>query len=203
MKTYLLSILLSLSFCGVFAQEGHHPAKVGQHHKEEAHYKNKIAITLGYTYVPDGFGVELPNIQFQNDIFVPTLGIDYFRRFADRWSVGVIADIELDQYFIKLPSLVNDLARENVVVLCLIASYEMLPGWDIYAGPGAELERNESFAVLKIGSEYEFIRGENWGIGPFFSYDFKGNGDDEYNAFEFGLSFNRFFGAKFQRKNAR
>lgn len=183
MKTLLFTTLLILSLSlHSFAQ--HHG---GEHHHTAG--RHTIAFTFGVTYVPNaidlGFDVEGIN----RDIFAKTIGVDYFYSLPKGFSVGLISDIELEKYIIDVDE--DELIRQNIWIIAALLTYEIKEsGVALGVGPGIEIEESKNFIILKCGIEWKFIRGENWGIAPFFSYDFK----EKYHSWEIGIGFSRTFG---------
>ena len=53
-----------------------------KHEKKEK--KNLLTAALGYTYIPKGAALEAEEAE---GIFVPSFGLDYFRRIHPRWEI--------------------------------------------------------------------------------------------------------------------
>ncbi|PWJ44011.1 hypothetical protein [Sediminitomix flava] len=174
-----------------FAQH-HEETKTASHSSHtgtHTHGRHQFGVTIGQTHIPDGLDFGFNLVDIDKDVFVTTLGLNYFYLLPKNFGIGIIADIELEKYFIDLPE--RELLRENVFIIAAIASYNIVgSGVFIRFGPGIEIEKNENFGLLKFEAEWEFIKGDNWGIAPFVAYDVK----KEYNTWEAGLSFIRFFG---------
>ncbi|MCK4774311.1 MAG: hypothetical protein KAT30_05980, partial [Candidatus Krumholzibacteria bacterium] len=113
-------MLCCLSSMAAAEETGHTGSEEFIHHR--------LGLFPGYTYIPGG----AETAEQDQGVWVFTLGIDYVYRFQEKWSVGVAADIEFGEYLV----VDKELNRENAMVLCGLAIYEVLPRWAIYAGPG-------------------------------------------------------------------
>jgi len=135
--------------------------------QEESESKQSLAITFSYAHVPKGSELDELNESGQ---FVPGLGIDYFYRPAERWSVGFIADLELAHYLIPRR---DGLERERALLLLGMGGYEVLPKLVLLAGVGYEYEVHESLVVFRAASEYELEFKEGWFFPVGVYYDYK------------------------------
>ncbi|MGB5318923.1 hypothetical protein, partial [Eudoraea sp.] len=63
----------------------------------------------------------------------------------------------------------------------------IVPGWGIVAGPGMEFEKNKNLFIVRIGTEYEFELGNDWGISPSLNYDFK----EQYSTWDFSIGLSK------------
>jgi hypothetical protein len=153
-KLFLLAGICLSVFSG-FSQE------------EENEKKNSLAITFSYAFVPKG--AELGELN-ERGHFVPGLGLDYFYRPAERWSVGFIADLELAHYII--PSR-KELERERALLFLGMGGYELAPKLAVLAGAGLEYEKHESLFVLRAAAEYEWEFIDDWYFPLGVYYDFK------------------------------
>ena len=170
MKRILWGFIFTLVTTITYAQnEGSHSKSDGEHEQSDGEHetKYKIVFSLGGTHIPAAFehGHE------EDAVFVPTIGVDFFYHIKHKWSLGLIADIELGDYIVNFGR--ENLNRENALILTLMTGYEIKPHWEILLGGGIEIERHKNLAVLKAGTEYEFPMANNWNIAPSFFYDFK------------------------------
>ena len=161
----ILTIILCLPLIA-FAQE--HQEEHGDHQgltHEFLHHR--LAAGFGYTFVPKGADESTE----EKGILVPTLALDYLYKFSHKWSAGLVVDLELSQYVI--PFLDDFLERHNTLIIAAVGLYEPIIYWGIYVGGGIEIEKHHNFAVLKIGTDYEFQLGNNWDISPSLTFDWK------------------------------
>ena len=159
-----------------------------QHHEhDEAHHedfmKHRIGFEIGSTYIPNGFKSE----KGDQNIYMPTLGLEYFYRFSHKWSAGGMADLELGQYLIPFGQ--DELSRDKAFIFAVVGKYEIIPLWSVFAGPGIEIEHHKNFPVFRLGSDYEFLLGKGWDLSPTLSYDYK----EEYSSWSLMLSFGKKF----------
>lgn len=147
--------------------------------EEEKEIKHSVAFSLGVTHVPRTLeeGVTV------NSQYLPTLGFDYYRHLNERWKLGVVLDLELGKYEVEFEG--ETLKRETAFVTGLVTGFNILKGWNVYAGPGIEFERNKNLFIIRTSMEYEFEIGENLSLAPILSYDFK----KEYGSYSFSVIF--------------
>jgi len=155
MKKHLpiLFILCLFSF-NTFAQEN------------EQEKKNLLTVALGYTFIPKG---SAPEAEEADGVFVPSIGIDYFRRLHPRWEIGIMTDIELGEYVI----FEKDLNREYAILLTAMVNFNLTKHINFFAGGGMEFEEHKNLGIIRLGGEYVFRLPKNWVISPGFFFDFK------------------------------
>lgn len=158
MKKNVLFSLLILFSVHLMAQE----TEV----KEESK-PHKIALTFGLTHIPEAF----EHGHLEKEVYVPTLGLDYFYQLNEKWNLGVALDLELGVYVVDINS--DHVSRENAFLAVALAGYEILPHWGILAGPGIEFEKNINLFIFRTCTEYAFDLGNDWVLFPAFTYDFK------------------------------
>ena len=144
--------------------------------------KNLITFSFGYTFVPKATSIGGTE---PNGIFVPSVGLDYFRKVAKRWEVGVMIDLELADYVI----FEKNLERERALVIAAVATFMLTENINFFAGAGAELERNHNLFVMRLGTEYAFRFNKGWTLAPGFFYDIKEGYDTWSLALAFGKEF--------------
>ncbi|AUS05739.1 hypothetical protein [Pseudotamlana carrageenivorans] len=83
-RTILTTLFLLIIILQTSAQEG-----------EEK--RNQINFVFGYTHIPSAF----EEGEFEKEVFVPTIGIDYFRELNEKWAVGAVLDLELANYVVN------------------------------------------------------------------------------------------------------
>ncbi|TLX77056.1 hypothetical protein E9993_05065 [Labilibacter sediminis] len=196
-KTIVLTIALMVSSLAM-AQHDHAAHNDGHHHtthEEEhavAHGKHKIAAFVGFTHVDAAF-YEHETQEESTGKWIPTLGFEYYYTMSKRFDLGLIADVELDNYYIRTGD-ENDLTRNNILVMAAVARYKPIHRLGVFAGPGFETEfiedeESKSFFVFKVGLDYEVEIENGWEITPIISYDFK----EEYASYSFGVSVGKRF----------
>ncbi|KXX70199.1 hypothetical protein [Flammeovirga sp. SJP92] len=199
--SYVVSLLVLFFANQSFAQShfgsetnesDHISTKTTIHHQEEENFKrHKLAIYMGYTYIPQA-------IPTHEGLLVPTFGLDYTFRISEKWAVGLINDIEIAQYMVEVKNgsghedhgHLEALEREYAYVGSLVVFYSPWEGWNIGAGPGIEIERNKNLFVGKFIFEKEFKLHDGWELSPNFQYDIK---EKLYDTWTFGVSIGKRF----------
>lgn len=186
----IVLVLILLTSVSLQAQTEHHEST--EHTTETVHGKNKIAFFTGFTHVSSAF-YEHETHEESTGKWVPTIGIEYSYKLNEKFTVGAIIDLEMDNYLIKLEDEnEKELERENVFVATVVGLYKITDYLGVYIGPGIETEFSESsknFFVIKSGIEYEIEITNNWEITPSLSYDWK----NEYSTFSYGFSIGKRF----------
>gem|GEM_PF-1484467 len=184
---------MALMSLNTLAQHNEHTTHAANEHQEHeaGHGKHKISLYTGFTHIPSAF-YEHETHEQSTGKWVPTIGVEYYYSLTRKWELGLVTDIELDEYYIQTDDH-NELERNNVVILAAVGKFKPTHRIGIIAGPGIEWEfRNhatESFFVLKTGIEYEVAIEKGWELTPMFSYDFK----EEYSAYAFGVTIGKRF----------
>ena len=162
-------------------------AQAGTIHKSTLHHefpRHKIAVFTGNTWVRKG------NFEGNPDaVLVPTFGLDYEYWIHHRVAIGLFNDYELGQYIVEKEN-GESIIRENVFISTMVLIGEPVKGWALFAGGGIELEKNEHFWVIRIGTEYAWALPKNWTIAITASWDIK----NEYDAIAGGIALGKHFG---------
>ncbi|WP_438961612.1 hypothetical protein [Nonlabens sp.] len=122
-----------------------------QQHQDEHHESNgdgsgfRIAGIIGHTLV---------NNEGMDNVFVPSWGLDIEYWFNHKWGIGMHNDMEIETFIIK-NSENEEVERVNPLVFTIDALYQFGGGFVVTLGPGIELEKNESFYLMRVGIEYE------------------------------------------------
>jgi hypothetical protein len=181
MKTSsIIGLLLFLAITGLRGQEHHENGSGGE--QTEAHPKNMVGLGFGFTFIP--VAAEVHETEARG-LFVPTIGLDYFRHLGKHWEVGIMADYELMHYMI----VDEQLEREQALLLTLLGMYKIGKRWGIYAGGGIEFEPHHNLAVFRLGTEYTIDLKKNWALIPKVFFDFK----ESYNTWSLQFSFAKLF----------
>jgi hypothetical protein len=151
--------------------------------ENEQEKRHSLAFVFGYTHIP----AATKDGKKEDAVFVPTIGLDYFYLLNEKWTVGGVFDMELSKYEVAFEN--DEITREIAIVLGALVGYEVLPHWGILAGPGIEFEKNKNLFVFRLCTEYTFEIGDDWGLFPSFTYDFK----KEYSSYAFGVGIKKRF----------
>jgi len=99
--------------------------------------------------------------------------------------------VELSSYVVEKEE-DEHIDREYAFSTALVFLYEPIKGWKLFAGPGYEYEKSESFGILKIGTELNKNFQDGWSAGIALVYNIK-----EVNSnFSFGLTIGKRLGKK-------
>jgi len=117
-------------------------------HKQIEHNESgfRLAGIIGHTLIK--------NTGVDNNIFVPSWGLDLEYWFNHKWGIGLHKDIEIETFIIK-NSEHEEVERVNPLVITLDALYQFGNGFVVTVGPGVEIEKKESFYLTRVGIEYE------------------------------------------------
>ena len=142
-----------------------HEGEHSSHHVRD--FKNEVAVFLGATDEP-GHGTEL------------TWGLDYKRRIAERWAVGVLFDYAGGE-------------QRNAVLAPMVAYWPGLGNLQLMAAAGVEFHQgrdgdghqksgedggsNEdaTYFLFRLGIGYDIHLGESFGLVPNLNLDFVNN----------------------------
>lgn len=175
----IVFVLFSFQIPVLLAQEETEEIELNYEREE---VKNIIVATFGYTYIPQASPEEDETVDAH---YVPTIGLDYFRRVHSRWEIGIMSDLELDSYFIPEQGLV----RENAFIFTGMILFNVTSRWNVLAGGGMEFEKNEHLVVARIGTEYSQPLPKEWFIPIGFMYDLK----EEYNTWAISIGIGKEF----------
>ncbi|MTB50337.1 hypothetical protein [Lewinella sp. W8] len=158
----------------------------GQHHSVDHHDDDhrgfRVAALIGHTLVPTESA--------DAHVFVPSWGLDVEYWFSSRLGVGLHNDIEIES-FIFLDEEGEEIERINPLVITLDALYRTRSGVVLLAGPGIELERENNFALFRLGVEYEIPIGGHFDLAPSIFYDQRLG--DGYHTWNFALGVGKTF----------
>jgi hypothetical protein len=133
----------------------------------EKYYSNSLALLVGYTFIP-----KPSKSHGKLTYVVPTLGVDYIYKFNQKIAVAAQTDVELASYVIERGE--NEtLEREYAFVIATVFIYEPVSWWAVFGGPGYEFEKNESFFVARLGTEFIKRFEDGWGFSVIFTVDIK------------------------------
>ncbi|GJM63860.1 hypothetical protein [Persicobacter diffluens] len=189
----LIILICATSLTGICQNHGHNLAKkLNQAQTEHDFKRHMINFYTGFTHIPSKHYSHVHAEGLSNTgNWVPTVGLDYFYKLTHRFSVGIMADMEIDQYEIVTKGQ-EEIIRENVMIIALVAKFEIVKGLNILAGPGYERmfsTEGEDFCVLKAGVEYEIEFGDNFQFAPSLVFDYK----DVYQTVSYGFSIGKKF----------
>jgi hypothetical protein len=134
----------------------------------------RIAGIIGHTLI---------NTEDVDNVFVPSWGLDVEYWFNHKWGLGLHNDIEIETFIIR-NSDNEEIERVNPLVLTIDALYQFGGGFVVTVGPGVELEKEESFYLMRLGIEYEKDITDSFYLLPTLFLDQRFDG---YNSWNIGL----------------
>lgn len=168
-KLQWILALTILLFTQANAQE--HKTETNNHHSGRGF---RIAGVIGHTLV---------NNEGMDNVFVPSWGLDVEYWFNHNWGIGLHNDVEIETFIIRNADN-EEIERVNPLVLTLDALYQFGGGFVLTVGPGVELEKNESFYLMRVGIEYEKDITDSYYLLPNVFLDQRFDG---YNTWTVGL----------------
>ena len=177
----LIFIILILISFRTYGQS--EPDKPDEHHFQH----HEIEFFSGLGLIPQSINEEGE----KQVIAIPVLGFDYEYWFNHKIGLGSSNDVELSSYVVEKEE-DEHIDREYAFSTALVFLYEPIKGWKLFAGPGYEYEKSESFGILKIGTELNKNFQDGWSAGIALVYNIK-----EVNSnFSFGLTIGKRLGKK-------
>ena len=134
----------------------------------------RVAGIIGHTLI---------NTEGVDNVFVPSWGLDVEYWYNHKWGIGLHNDVEIET-FITLDENGMEIERVNPLVFTIDALYQFGGGFVLTAGPGIELEKDESFYLMRLGIEYEKDITPSIYLLPNFFLDQRFDG---YNTWNIGL----------------
>jgi len=170
MKKIGITILVFVSMMTEIKAQDHQTKLNNQNHGSGF----RIAGIIGHTLV---------KTEGLDNVFVPSWGFDFEYWINHRWGVGLHNDVEIETFVIR-NSEGDEIERINPLVLTLDALYQFGGGFVVTLGPGIEIEKNESFYLVRVGLEYEQDITEKLYLLPNVFLDQRFDG---YNTWNIGL----------------
>ena len=159
-----------------------------QEETDESHHKNVISISLAHALIKQ-------NIENgTKDWLIPAFMVDYNHFINEKWLVGIHSDFLLESFEIERFNSDGTedviLEREYPVLVVGAVSYIPVHHLAVIAGGGMEFEKEENFAVLRLGIEPYLNISEKWDMIFNLTYDIKING---YDTWTIGVGIARLF----------
>lgn len=172
MNKYWFVFVLFLLVGKTFAQE--------EVEEEKFSPQIRVALITANSHVPQAYEGE------KRVPVIPAWGFDVDYFFHPRWSIALQADLKLQSFEVENEGVF--LERSYPFSLAPVMHYHFKRHWSLYLGPGWEFEKNENLYFLKLGTEYSFEMSETFEIALNLAFE---NKQDIYNAWTFGIAFNK------------
>ena len=141
----------------------------------------RLAILIGHTLIKS----EGSNAY----VFVPSWGLDIEYWINNKFAIGLHNDIEVESFIIKTEGH-EEVERVNPIVITLDALYKFDNNIVLGIGPGVELEKGDSYYLLRAGFEYEYEINHKYDINASFFWDHRFDG---YNTWTIATGVGRRF----------
>lgn len=159
---------------------------LGQENMEHIDYSpHSLTFVASYATIPNSFNDNTNDI-----LLVPAFGLNYDYQFNKKWGAGIHTGIILQDYKIETHGGHEEIERENPIAIAAIMYFKPHHRWKILGGYGIEVEKNESFQLIRIGVEYGVQLPKKWELGFTFENDYKIN---SYYTMLLGIGFTKKF----------
>ena len=91
---------------------------------EEESLNWMVALSLGYTFIPKG----IHEGEETKGLYVPSIGLDLWRRISRRWGLAFVADLELANYLVDFNR--EELRRDRALLLVLTLPPSSRHSWN-------------------------------------------------------------------------
>ena len=188
LKTYLISSILII-IGAVLAAQNHEDGSDTEHGGSG----HKITLVMANSLIDNS----LPD-QDNGILIVPTFGFNYDYFFNGRLGLGLHTDILLQQYKVEKHGSHEEIIRENPVAIVGMFLFKPHHRWILMAGYGIEVEKHESFQMIRVGVEYGIPLPKHWELGFSLEFDYK---IKTYSSLMFGIGFSKMLGTQNKTNN--
>lgn len=176
-KQLVLPFFILIGFFG-FSQDEFEDSEEFHHHS--------IAVLINHTTIFEGLkGGE------KTAISVPSWALDYSYSFNEKWSLGLHNDIIIENFLIEKSSDGETIERNTPIASVIVGAYKLTEHFGVELGAGMEFEKDENFALARIGAEYAIeIPKHNLEVLFALDYDII---FEAYNSFNIGFGIAKLF----------
>jgi len=150
------------------------------------HTGHKLSLVMANSLINNSFSDQTNDIRI-----VPVFGFNYDYYFDASWGLGLHSDILLQQYKVEKQGSHEEIIRENPIAICGMALFKPHHRWTLMAGYGVEVEKHESFQIIRTGVEFGIDLPEYWELGFSLEFDYK---IKTYSSLMFGVVFSKILG---------
>ncbi len=141
-------------------------------------FSHSFTIGIGHTMVAKG--IEAGDKKW---LALPSWALDYYYHINPKWGVGIQNEIILSDFEVETFDAKKVITRSKPFSSMAVLGYSPWNEVMVFVGAGAEVAKEESFVLLRLGAEPTWEIGERFGLVLGVTYDFKIDGYDS-----FGLS---------------
>ncbi|RDI11905.1 hypothetical protein [Flavobacterium sp. AG291] len=169
MNKVVLFLFVLLGIQG-YAQEEPEESEKGTH---------RISLSLSHNNVSQGAKNEDSNSKW---LSLPAWSLDYDYWISDKWAIGLHTDFIVEDFFVKANLSGDDevLERSSPVAPAAVGIYKATRHSSFLFGAGAEIAKEETLFLNRIGYEWGTEISEGWELGLTACYDFRWNAYDSY-----------------------
>lgn len=150
---------------------------------------HRLTLVMGHTNVPTGLDLAGK----KKWLSLASWGLDYDYWFSEKWAAGLHTDVVLQNFKVEVPVSLEPnkiLQRSTPVSLVPTAIYKPIERLSVLAGVGAEVSKEETLALLRIGADVGWEINEKYEVSFSFVSDFK---LEAYSSFTLGIGVSRIF----------
>lgn len=176
-----LALICCILSSKLYAQHSE-PEENSATHKKSSYFH--VSFVLAHTYLPESTseGSEI--------LALPSLGLDLEYWFNSKFGIGLHNDVELLAFGIEEGDN-TFIERERPLLITADFLWSPFEHASLFAGPGIEIEKEQNYAVFKLGFEYTVHASESLGFSPLIFYDYRINA---YNSLSIGIGIAYKFG---------
>lgn len=190
MKLNYLKLILVLMFLLPIAtysqEETEHEHEENSHHSEEFKH-HSIGFFISHSYIDQG------KVEGDRDwLIAPSLALNYNYSFNEKWGLGWHNDLIIEEFIVENEKdEQSELERSFPFSTMLAGFYKPSEHWSLVLAGGAEFEENETFGLIRLGTEYGIhITGLDLEVMFSFNYDIL---IDAYDSMNFGIGIAKLF----------
>jgi hypothetical protein len=155
--------------------------------------RHKVSVVFGDAVV---HGVHNSHTGKEQYELVPSFGIDYEYWLSHKWAIATYNEIVFSNIIVEHDE-EEYIERETALLFSGVLVFEPLKRFTVFAGTGVEKDPNHTLMVAYLGTEYAFIRSDDWEVSIGAGYISK----ELYDSFTFGIVIGRRFGKEIHSKH--
>jgi hypothetical protein len=159
-------------------------AQEEEENESESFARHRITLMMANSHIPAADNVNGDRFVF----IVPTWGFNYDYWFSRRFGLGLHNDIVLQKYKIEDHADERIIERSFPVTVNAVGLFKATEKWIFAAGLGREFEKNESFNMFLLGTEYGIELPNDWELNFNLNYE---NKWEVYDSWIFGIGFSK------------
>lgn len=161
--------------------------------KEGMKGTHQLSLMISHSHIFEGVNDEGE----KKWLVMPSWGLDYNYWLANKWSVGIHADIIVEDFKVEKEGESSEILQRSTP-FCAVGAAQFKPGKHsvFILALGGEFAKEGNYFVTRAGYEYGWELPHNWELSAGLTYDFKWNA---YDTWTLGLSVSHLFHKKEKR----